>query len=128
VGSRRDITHGIGPAEVVLKGAMIIPWLDMTAGADTEVAGRHAVMVDATPRSGEEAGFALHLLGTGADRYELAIDRERGVILRAEAQLDGEPFRFVEVTSAAFDDPIESLAFQLPAEIDFGQEIKPPGT
>jgi hypothetical protein len=128
-GSRRDITHGIGPAEVLLKGSMMVPWLDMTVGANINVAGREAVTVQATPRSGEEAGLALHLLGTGADSYELAIDRERGAILRAEARLEGNPFRVVEVTSVIFDEPIEAQVFEPPANIEFREmpEFKPPG-
>jgi hypothetical protein len=114
---------------VVFIGARMLPWLDMTVGPIIDVAVREAVTVLVTPRSDEEAAFVLHGLGTGADRYELAIDRERGVILRAEAQLEGYPFRVVEVKSAIFDQPIEPRVFEPPPNIEFGKrpETKSPG-
>lgn len=129
-GSDRDLSHGIGPGHVVFAGPIVIPWLDMTVGPDIDVADRQAVTVYATPRSDEEGEPVLHRLGTGADRYELAIDRERGLIPRAEAQFLGEPFRVVEVTSAIFDEPIEAQVFELPTDIEFGEmpQYKSSGT
>jgi hypothetical protein len=52
-------------------------------------AGRAVIVTDAWPRSGRGRGlprrFELHQLGTGADRYRLGIDAERGIVLAAHA-------------------------------------------
>jgi hypothetical protein len=52
-------------------------------------AGRDVLLVRAVPRVSE--GFSswdLHALGEGADEYELEVDAERGILLRAEARRD----------------------------------------
>ena len=46
----------------------------------------------------------LYGLAPGADRYLLAVDDERGVIMRVEAQLDGEAFTVTKVTGISFDE------------------------
>jgi outer membrane lipoprotein-sorting protein len=82
----------------------------------TEVAGRPAHRLRAVARSAREsAGAVVFQLGAGADELELAIDAERGALLRAEAFLAGEPFRGLEVTEIAFTPlPAETFAPALP--------------
>jgi hypothetical protein len=45
----------------------------------------------------------------------LAVDRERGVILRFEAGAGGEPIRRLEVEEIAFDEPLSDDLFAQPA-------------
>ena len=68
------------------------------------IAGRPTISVEATPRVGGEAhGSAVFRVGPGADRLDLAFDAERGILLRSEAFLRGEPFHRLEVVSVDFD-------------------------
>ena len=82
-----------------------------------EVAGREARTVRAVPRADREVtGPALFRIGPGADVVELAIDAERGALLRSEASLDGQPFLRLEVTEIAFRPHApEMFAPELPA-------------
>ena len=57
-------------------------------------------------------GRDVFRVGPGADVVELAIDAERGALLRSEAFLDGEPFHRLEVTDIAFG-PIPAETFEL---------------
>src|SRR4029078_11147019 len=50
-------------------------------------------------------------LGRGPAHLELAVDAERGALLRADARLRGEPFRRLEVTEIAFG-PIHAEAIE----------------
>ncbi|HEX3292065.1 MAG TPA: hypothetical protein VHR46_11780 [Gaiella sp.] len=69
---------------------------------ETEVADRAALRVRAVPRAADSAGAVVFHLGAGAEELELAIDAERGALLRTEAFIGGEPFRRLEVTDVAF--------------------------
>ena len=73
-------------------------------GGPTEVAGRPAVRVTATPRPDDGSGLAalFRVGGAGADAIELAVDAERGALLRVEATIDGAPFHRLEVTAIDF--------------------------
>jgi outer membrane lipoprotein-sorting protein len=87
-----------------------------------EVAGRAVVRVRARPRDPESR---MHSLGFGADELELAVDAERGVLLRAEARHDGSPFRVVEVRDVEFDVelPESTFVFEAPE----GEEVRAAG-
>ena len=76
------------------------------------VADREGLAALATPRRSSDGGdvFALRI-GAGADTVELAIDAERGALLRAAAFVDGEPFQRLEVTELAFG-PIPPAVFE----------------
>jgi hypothetical protein len=70
---------------------------------EVEIAGRAAHRLRAVPRAGSEGATAVVFsLGAGADELDLAIDAERGALLRVEAQLRGEPFHRLEVTDIAY--------------------------
>ncbi len=114
-GGASDETDGEGrptPAYACLLDPLtLVSGLLLEPAGTTEVGGRAAWHVRATPRDDEEGlGASLHRLGLGADAYELAFDVERGVLLRGEALLDGEPFHRLEVSDIAFS-PIDPLAF-----------------
>jgi hypothetical protein len=114
-GGASNETEGEGrptPAYAFLLDPLgLVSGLRLEPAGTTEVGGRAAWHVRATPRD-ESAGpdASLHRLGLGADAYELAIDAERGVLLRGEAKLDGEPFHRLEVSEIAFA-PIDPRTF-----------------
>ena len=83
-----------------------------------DLAGRPAVLARGVPRDEpEHVGATLMRLGAGADEIELAFDAERGALLRAEARLDGEPFRRFEVTQIGFAPiPAETFTVEAPAD------------
>lgn len=83
---------------------------------EDEVAGRPVLLARATPRFGveDEAGMApWDALGDEADEHLLAVDRERGVILRCVSLWDGQQTASAEVTEIAFDVPVEEDVFAL---------------
>ena len=91
--------------------------LRLETGGPTEVAGRPAWSATATPRPDEGGGLGAlyHALGAGADAIELAVDAERGALLRAVALLDGEPFHRLEVTEIEYGAlPEETFDLSLP--------------
>jgi outer membrane lipoprotein-sorting protein len=116
-----DLSFGSGVGqqyEHFLDPSVLIPGLIFEPLDETSVAGRRAVRVSARPRG--DRSDSLHQvlrLGVGADEYELAIDAERGVLLRALARIDGEEFSLHEVTEIAFDEPFapETFVFVPPA-------------
>lgn len=84
----------------------------LEATGATEVAGRAARCLRAVPRSCSEGTTAVVFgVGAGADEVELALDAERGALLRAEARLGSEPFHRLEVTDIAFG-PIPAETFR----------------
>jgi hypothetical protein len=90
----------------------LVAALRLSPLSDGEVAGRRVRRVDATPRGEPGGERALFQIGAGADRVELAVDAERGALLRSEAFVDGEPFHRLEVTEIAFG-PIPETTFTL---------------
>lgn len=52
---------------------------------------------------------------TGADRYTLEIDAQRGVLLQVTASRDGEPFQRITTYQIAFDHPIAPKRFRFEA-------------
>jgi hypothetical protein len=63
-------------------------------------------------------------LAHGADRHELAFDRERGVLVRTRSFFEGEPFSSVEVLAVAFDEALPDGVFTF--EADAGEEVVRP--
>ncbi len=98
------VRHVIDPSSLAVG-------LDLEPGSRAERAGREAINVTATPRPGP-LGFEHDVLLTGADRHELAIDAERGVLLGATSFLDDEPASLFEVLEIAFDEPLDPALFQ----------------
>jgi outer membrane lipoprotein-sorting protein len=94
--------------------AGLIPALDLEPGARAVVAGRAAHLVGARPRRTHEPPGDL--VPAGCDEVRLAIDAERGVVLRIESLARGQPVRLIEVAQIVFDAPIddERFRFELP--------------
>jgi hypothetical protein len=64
----------------------------------------------------------LHQLGGGADSYTLEVDAKLGVLLRAVAMRDGEPFHEITTVDIAFDEEIDDALFQF--EPPCGEQIQ----
>ncbi len=94
--------------------AVLIPALDFRPRGEAFVAGRAAHTVDAVARGNHDP--PVDLVPSGCDEVRLAIDAERGVVLRLEALFQGKPVRLVEVADVVFDGPIddERFRFELP--------------
>jgi outer membrane lipoprotein-sorting protein len=108
-----EVGSGVGQQyEHFLDPSPLIPALAFELSDETEVAGRRALQVLARPRGHEpDTRHTLFRLAAGADEYELAVDGERGVLLRAIARWDGEPFSLHDVTEIAFDEPFAAETF-----------------
>ncbi len=81
--------HGFGPAETLVDAAALLSALRLQfLGADT-LLGRDVFRVRGLPqaRTSHQSDYGLHQLGVGADDYMLAVDAERGVLLRTEARV-----------------------------------------
>jgi outer membrane lipoprotein-sorting protein len=78
-----------------------------------EVNGREVVLATARARNpgDEEERWTRHELGFGADEWRLAVDAERGVLLRLESLRGGEPFSRSEIVELAIGEPIDDDVF-----------------
>lgn len=77
------------------------------------IAGREGIRLRARARPGRRESIALFRLGAGADAYELAVDAERGILLREVASLDGADYSVTEVVAVAFDESFPPETFTL---------------
>ncbi len=114
----RDPHFGIEPLEEQLvpvelpELSLFDPWpivsdFELEAAPAKTCAGREAVAAVATARC------PTGLLVAGADRYELAVDAERGVILSIGALFEGKPFQVYEIVDISFDEELEPELFRL---------------
>ncbi len=117
----RDHYHGTGPGHELIDPALILPAVELEIGEDDVFVGRTVRNVIATPsptdENDEESSdwhTATHGLGPGADDYLLTVDAERGVLLRSEARIGGEPFRVLEMEAVAFDEDFVPATFAPP--------------
>ncbi len=112
-GSYRGFEHLTDPS-------MLLGLLDLQPVGSTSVAGRAAILVQARGRGTVWHGPAG--LPEGAERHELAVDAERGVLMRAVSFLDEQEFFSHEVLEIAFDEsfPDDTFVFTPPA----GEEIR----
>ncbi len=113
--------HGLGQAEGFLDPAIVLPFVDLELQGEIRLAGRPAHRLVARPLPPywprEGAPEALFLLGAGADEYWLTVDAERGLLLRAEARLDGVQFRVVEVQDVVYDEQLACDTFHLDPDV-----------
>jgi outer membrane lipoprotein-sorting protein len=124
-----DVGSGVGEAaRHLLDPAFVVAVLHLRLAGAATAAGRDCIRLAGTPRETPDHGFALHRFGFGADEVDLLVDRERGVLLRAEARFEGEPFSVAEVTEVAFDEsfPPETFTFELPPGETFGPVFSRP--
>jgi hypothetical protein len=82
----------------------------------SEIAGRPTISARGIPRPQDDrhgpGGFELHELGTGAQYYEVEIDRQFGVLLAATAIRDEKPFHKITTLAATFGEPIAEATFR----------------
>lgn len=121
-----DPNHQSGVGEVALRllePSHVLAALRLETVGEVQAAGRRALRVLGMARESEETAMLLFRLGYGAERYELDVDRELGVLLRTAALVDGEPFAVTEVTEVAFDEefPPVTFVFTLPE----GESFRP---
>lgn len=120
--------------EVMLNPTPLMSLLRFRMAGTSQVAGRTAITTHATPRQGglsdvrsardPRTRHDLHALGTGADSYQLEVDRERGTLLAVTAIRDKQPFYKVTTLAIRFDEPIPPETFQFrPPE---GEPIQSP--
>lgn len=129
VAGEEDEQTVVGGSELwspLLEPAVLIPVLDFELRGEADAIGRPALRVGARPRALQagEPFFFRTQLPVGADEYELLVDTERGVVLRAAALLDGEEFSTSAIQELAFDPelPPEIFTFEPPP----GEAIRAP--
>jgi outer membrane lipoprotein-sorting protein len=107
----------LGPAGVLIETAGISAAFDLDVVGRTRALGRDAFTVRARPRIDDvRSGPRFHPLVSGGDEVHLAVDAERGVLLRLEAILDGAPFYRLEMTEVGFDEELPDETFAFPRE------------
>jgi hypothetical protein len=109
--------------ELMLDPTPLLSSLRFRVTGSSQIAGRPTVTAWGTPRPVDQGrSFELNHLGTGADYYELEVDRERGVLLAARAVHDGEPFHRITTLAIRFDEPIAPEMFRF--EPPEGEEVQ----
>jgi outer membrane lipoprotein-sorting protein len=107
-------------ADSLFDPALLIPALALAERGESTVAGRRTLVVEATPRL---PGLPpTDLVPYGCDGVTLQLDAERGVVLRLEARLDGEPVHVLEVTEIAFDEELPDAVFRF--ELPAGETVR----
>jgi hypothetical protein len=121
-----SVGSGIGEElRIMLNPVPLLSSLRFRPTGSSEVAGRPTISVHGLPRPQairHGRTFELHELGTGADLYELEVDRQLGVLLAVTAIREKQPFQRITTLAAAFDQPIpdETFRFEPPA----GEQIQ----
>jgi hypothetical protein len=115
--------HGKEPESSIDAAVILWLWVDprplaglleLAPAGDATALGRSARKLTATV--GGDAGYAGELasLGWGADRWELVIDAETGVLLATAAYVGDVVFRHVEATEIELDSELEDGLFRPP--------------
>jgi hypothetical protein len=100
----------------IMHGELLDPWplisdLDLEVRGTATYLGREAVEAHAAPRERRVPYYSRVI--SGADALELAVDLERGVLLRLAAVLKGATFEIKEMTDIAFDENLDPDLFKL---------------
>jgi len=121
-----SVGSGIGEElQIMLNPVPLLSSLRFQPTGSSKVGGRPTISAHGSPRPQDTRhgrAFELHELGTGADFYELEIDRQLGVLLAVTAIRDKQPFHRITTLAVAFDQPIpdETFRFEPPA----GEQIQ----
>ena len=123
------MSHGMGSGYPMTDPAALSRAFAFGPTTSTTFVGRPALEVLAHPMDPESFDFVEKIqvdraqseLGKGADEYRLYIDAERGIVLRSEARLEGQPFRVIEMEQISFDErlPDETFTLELPPDSSF---------
>jgi hypothetical protein len=90
---------------------VLIPEMWFGSGLETSVAGREAIRVETTRRpTSHDYIVAI----PWADAYELAIDAERGVLLRLASRFEGQDAHVEEVLEINLDPEVPDETFLIP--------------
>jgi hypothetical protein len=118
-------SHGRGPGVGLIDPSSILPAVELVLAGRATFIGRSVLEVLATPSPVDENDEeswdwrnATHDLGGGADDYSLVVDAERGILLRSEARIEGQPFRIIEMETVAFDEELGEKVFAPPTDRD----------
>ena len=105
--------HGFGPGAALIDPAAYLAVLQLSVDSRTTFLSRPAFVVTAIPRAIDPHEFnaTFHMLGTGADLYQLVIDAELGILLRSEADFRGDAFRVIEVDAIGVDEQFSEATF-----------------
>ena len=121
-----SVGSGIGhELQIMLNPVPLLSSLRLQPTESSEVAGRPTIRAHGIPRPQDARhgpAFDLHELGTGADFYELEVDRQLGVLLAVTAIRDKQPFHRIMTLAAAFDQPIPDGTFRF--EPPAGEQIQ----
>ncbi len=130
-GGARNSRHGEGPGADLVRTPDYPTLIDIGNVTSGSRLGRPTLDVEARIRRGTERrrGRGLHGLVIGeADEIVLAIDRERGVLLRAESWFRGSAYRVLEMTDVAFDEEFRPSTFEIRPLPGLEWQETPPGT
>jgi hypothetical protein len=102
----------------VLDPERLLGLVEFEATGRSEVAGRATISARATRLSPKPNSpmMTLYSLGSGADRYELELDSERGVLLNVSAIYNGQVIKTITAQTIEFDAtiPLAVFTFELP--------------
>jgi hypothetical protein len=102
---------GTGDFDALLDPSTLLPAHRFTVLGPIEVDGRAAIEVLAEPRPTTSPHLSPGQLPGGADEHRLAVDLQRGVLLRVESRLNGAAFFRQELLDLAFDEPLPEDLF-----------------
>lgn len=114
-GGDPNTSHGLGPAAVLVDTPSLLGSVKIQTVSRNTFLSRSGYLVGAVPANFDEhhaPRFVLHSLGAGADRYELVVDAEIGVVWRSQAELGGEVFRVLEVDELGINEPLADGLFR----------------
>ncbi len=96
--------------QVMWEPNMLIPEMWLEPHESVRVAGREAVRVSGQPRP---TSHDYIVLWPSADRYELVVDLERGILLRLALFVRGREAKSDEVLAVRFDEPLTEELMRL---------------
>lgn len=113
-----DPRHGHGGADfaALLQPSRVPAGFDLAAvGELDEVAGRHCVVVSASPRRpdpyGRIPGAEVFHMIAGLGDFRLCVDLRTGILLRVTKMVDGEVAEVCEFTEITIDEPLDDSLF-----------------
>jgi hypothetical protein len=122
-----SVSGGFGDElQIMLNPVPLLSSLRFHLTGTSQVAGVPTITARGTPRPQDPrhgGAFELHELGTGAEHYELEVDRQRGVLLDVTAIRDRQPFHRITTLAIQVGRPIPDAAFRF--EPPAGEEIEP---
>lgn len=107
----------LGPPGLLIEGLQFLAHLDLARERSATVAGRPVRLVSGTPGAARStARLYAREAGLGADRYEVAVDDEAGVVLGVWAYRAETCFRSIEATQVRLDPLVPAGLFQQPID------------